>query len=400
MMKEEEIAAVMKKFEELEARLAAEKGAVSSGVRASAPNLEILATQRLLAEEEAAAATARAKELQRQEDRLRIQNALISGAKPSVSPAEESKRIAEDGAMDPSLRAFFEAEAEAEAEAAAKAKKLQEDERLAAKFHAEYELDMANRRIAEDHSYAVALTYQYGLGATRSAVATEETSSDALIAAMVAQEIRETGIPPEMNALCKEMAALWGEKTEEERNSIEKRLAELCVSSAVKGRYASGVAPPEDLTNAHADTKEAILKGIPVVVAIGEQLKLNNDSLPLEQVQKEALDFAVDNKISAEDIVFITQTFSEVRASAPVDTAETQANIHHWLSKAWALAKQLGLPYKRALVSCLVDNKKDTGGCMPGVIARVYPRVVSMLFQVVEQLENNRRLALALRAAV
>lgn len=151
-------------------------------------------------------------------------------------------------------------------------------------------------------------------------------------------------------------------------------------------------APLVDLADAHRFTRSFIRAGAPVLTALDVKFKLSDATLSPDQVLKEVLAFveSIPKKfIKPELAALIQKTVGLIAANKAnneklaaegklaadqvnIEYAETGVNIPQFLSRSWTLAKRLGQVEMAMITSCLGDNIADGGGCMPGLIARLY----------------------------
>jgi hypothetical protein len=163
-------------------------------------------------------------------------------------------------------------------------------------------------------------------------------------------------------------------------------LAPILNSPAVSGEYANGGAglAVEALTDAHKYTCTFIREGISVLRAIDDILRpidlSLNPNMPPQAVLAEIKSVLQAEPVHVQIIQHITTSINNVIAAAnPVDIAETGAHVQQLLSRTWTLAKILGPDYTRAIASALSDNIADAGGCIPGLVARLYPIYAKMI---------------------
>ncbi len=171
-----------------------------------------------------------------------------------------------------------------------------------------------------------------------------------------------------------------------------KTLEPIMVSPAVAGEYPNGGAglPVAALTDAHKFTCTLIREGIPKLRAIDDILRPINQTnldMPTPAVLADILASLKHNQsFSAADIANITVSLNNVIAAAnPIDLAETQAHVPQLLSRVWTLAKRLGRAYTSAVATALSDNIADQGGCIPGLVARLYPIYAKMIQHTLER---------------
>lgn len=136
------------------------------------------------------------------------------------------------------------------------------------------------------------------------------------------------------------------------------------------------------LTDAHKFTTTLIRAGIPVLLEIDKACTFSSETMSPAKVQAEIQAFLKNVEVQpGVFLAHINNTFLKIgTARNPVD-AETGANVYHILSRTWTLAKnrKLGPTYQRKVASILSDNIADQGGCIAGLIARLYPLYAQMI---------------------
>lgn len=171
-----------------------------------------------------------------------------------------------------------------------------------------------------------------------------------------------------------------GKLKAEERAKILADLQNILNSPAVVG---DPIDPkkPAPLMDAHKYTKTLIRDGIKVLFGIDKQCQLSDHSQTPEQVLKEVFDFLGKLSVLPERVLIenIKGTFARIAKEPAVEAIETLANAHHVLSAAWLLAKKWGPEYMGAIATCLSDNIGDKGGCIAGLIARLYTPYAKMV---------------------
>ncbi len=162
-----------------------------------------------------------------------------------------------------------------------------------------------------------------------------------------------------------------------------------------------GGAPVSDRADAHRFTRSFIRAGAPVLTAIDDKFKLSDPNLSPDQVLKEVLAFveSIPKKYIKPEVVGLIQNTINLIAinranneklaaegklasdQVNVEYGETAVNIPQFLSRSWTLATRLGQVHMGIITSCLGDNIADGGGCMAGLIARLYAVYARMVAQ-------------------
>lgn len=220
-----------------------------------------------------------------------------------------------------------------------------------------------------------------------------------------------------------------------ELSAMQKTITGIVNHVAVKG-----VAGQQGITNAHDYTTTEIKANAPNVVAIDDKLKLSNPNKTMEQITKEInadIDAAKkeDTKailMSDEDIGRAKQMLTNITKTPGVET-ETNLYVQQFLSRTWDLAKKVDyfMVLNRLFVTlkereltsgpldletCLAEavdldktariqegsglnvmillnhNIQDQGGCMAGVVARLYPHYAKLVNAALLQLEQMKSL--------
>lgn len=163
----------------------------------------------------------------------------------------------------------------------------------------------------------------------------------------------------------------------EEWKQMAINLQAILNSNAVVG---DPIVAGQPLTDAHKYTTTDIRNGIPVLYGIADKFNLSSFDLSCDQVLKEVLEYidSIPNAIGKISVDHVKTTFAKI-TSNPAFENESQTNAHHLLSRTWSLAKKLGNEYKAAIAACLSDNIGDGGGCIAGLVARLYSPYAKMI---------------------
>lgn len=314
------------------------------------------------------------------------------------------------------LLARLKLKAEREAQETADAKFAQE---FAAKLNGhlkkEYKADVEQKALEDDAALAKRLQAELN-GEQKKRTETAETDNDAVIAKLLSEQKFDVpnttttqtqlqndellahisqDVKPETEAAFlaqyKKTADQRRKLSKEQVEKIEKTLLEILQSPAVAGEATN------QLTDAHKYTRTLIRAGIPVLQNIDDQFKLSTDSLAPTLVLKEVLEMIEKmpkevKELSRISVDAINATFQRIAGAPALEAQETNANAHHLLSRSWTLGKSMGMEYQTAVATCLSDNITDKGGCIPGLIARlyaVYARMMGIMLGVSAKIEKK-----------
>ncbi len=204
----------------------------------------------------------------------------------------------------------------------------------------------------------------------------------------------ESKIDDEYFELCKAIKKMLMHVSLEQQAQYLQALAPILNSPAVKGECPNGEAGPPVTAqmDAHKYTCTLIRASIPILRSIDDVLRpidlnLNPDMPPqavlaeiLVDLQKNYAETDPELQTTLACIPYITTSIQNLSAAAtPIDTAETHAHVQQLLSRTWTLAKILGPDYKDAIAHALSNNIADGGGCIPGMVARLYPIYANMI---------------------
>ena len=160
------------------------------------------------------------------------------------------------------------------------------------------------------------------------------------------------------------------------------QLTPILAHASVKGT--PGVALPD----AHTHTRTFIRANLPTLRAMDDLLRPVNPTMLPAQILAELQQRC---QISEPDLLKIQQTMNLLNRflalGNPVEASETNANVPELLSRTWTLAKQFGSQEApattQAMASILSDNIGDGGGCMAGLVARLFAFYANMLNYIV-----------------
>ncbi len=215
----------------------------------------------------------------------------------------------------------------------------------------------------------------------------EQLDNDQLMAEQLAGLERKGSVEEVSIALSFDHVAI------EQRLKFLDELELIIRSPAVAGEYSKKEGeglPVAELTDAHKFTSTLIRAGIPTLRAIDDTLRPINElnpDMPPQAVLAEILAKIEHNpSFSPNDVANISTSINNVIAAGnPIDLAETQAQVPELLSRTWTLAKRLGTNFTAAVATALSDNIADAGGCIPGLVARVYPIYAKMIQCVLKE---------------
>jgi hypothetical protein len=185
-------------------------------------------------------------------------------------------------------------------------------------------------------------------------------------AAIQEKKLRDEGVP----ALCFDV------KRQIEVAELDKKFAALM---KIQPLLAAPLMKDVD-ANAHKYTTTDIRAGLPCFIEIDDTFKLSDKTMSLEAIEKEILEFvahipATSNPPKVESI---KKTFELVRAEkSAVEALETNAHVPELLSRSWTLTKRMETESKimeerGKIARLLADNIDYQGGCMAGLVARLY----------------------------
>lgn len=139
--------------------------------------------------------------------------------------------------------------------------------------------------------------------------------------------------------------------------------------------------------DAHTYTKTDIRNGIPQVIAIDDKCKFSNKTIKPETILKEVLEFVdtIPKAMNPPNKENIKKTFLLLMAQkSPIEAEETHANVPEFLSRVWSLTKKFRnlnmVAEAMGQIAIILDqNIADKGGCMAGLVARLYPPFVILV---------------------
>lgn len=167
---------------------------------------------------------------------------------------------------------------------------------------------------------------------------------------------------------------------------MEALLREILSSPACAGEELGKNA---DFTDAHKYTTTLIRAGLPVLCDIDKQFNLSDETLEVSEIEKEILSHVefVDPKKETFSVENIKKSFARIPGGWEKEASaagETQADVRKVLSRAWSLAKKTQEGYMEKIALCLSHNIGDSGGCIPGLIARLYSPYANMVAHKVD----------------
>lgn len=171
-----------------------------------------------------------------------------------------------------------------------------------------------------------------------------------------------------------------------QKNKFMQDIAPIASSDAVLGeRFTTPPGLPKTM-DAHQFTCTDIRAGIVRLREIDDALRpihpIQNPDMQPQKVLEEVLT-QMESLFADLNITNITTSITKlIQAGNPLDTTETLANVQQLLSRTWTLAKQLGPDFTYKFAAALDNNIGDQGGCIPGLVARLYSHYAGMLYQI------------------
>lgn len=132
--------------------------------------------------------------------------------------------------------------------------------------------------------------------------------------------------------------------------------------------------------DAHTHTRTLVKEGMPQVINFDNQFQLSKSDLTVERVRKEVLALGFSEYANN-----IQTTLNAINEKSPIETAETNVDVVNLLSRTWSLANQLDV-YQEKIAYILNANVQDKGGCLAGLVARLYPVYTEMVKMCVENI--------------
>jgi hypothetical protein len=143
------------------------------------------------------------------------------------------------------------------------------------------------------------------------------------------------------------------------------QLEPILAQEAFRGGYGS----------AHEYTASQIRQHLPTLYHVDTQFELSNPRLSLDVIESDMLLLEKEleqDANSASKLEQIRISFAKIRSANPPIDPESQANVAELISRTWSLASKLGDTYRGLVASCFCDNIGDGGGCLAGLVARLY----------------------------
>jgi hypothetical protein len=158
------------------------------------------------------------------------------------------------------------------------------------------------------------------------------------------------------------------------------------------------------LTDAHKYTRTLIREGFPTMQLIDDQfLHSNEPAIPMTRLIELIQQHAARAGFAPQQLANISQVLTSILAlvnspTAGVENSETMVNIYEILLRTWNLA---GVAAERRnepalltqVVQCLEGNVSDAGGCLPGIVARLYPAYARLVNNELRVQQQGRRRA-------
>jgi len=167
-------------------------------------------------------------------------------------------------------------------------------------------------------------------------------------------------------------------------DSAFKFVDEVCNTPAVAGENGTG------LTDAHKYTRTLIKNDYPRLVEADEQfIKSINPTIEFPTLIKaieqhaDSIGYAADRRAALQRILGMITAFVN-SPTRGLEGAETMIIIPKLLLRCWNLAQRYvarngDRSFLTQILECLDGNILDQGGCMPGVVARLYPAYARLL---------------------
>lgn len=151
------------------------------------------------------------------------------------------------------------------------------------------------------------------------------------------------------------------------------------------------------LTDAHKYTRTLIRSDYPLLLGIDNQyFHADNPVFSLDVLLAAIREYARSVEYNAEQIANVDQVLNSIYAlangpCAGVECGETNINVPDLLLRAWNMASDLAEKrsdpsLKTQILACIEGNISDAGGCMPGIVARLYPAYARMIKYSLERI--------------
>lgn len=151
--------------------------------------------------------------------------------------------------------------------------------------------------------------------------------------------------------------------------------------------------------DAHKYTKEEIRMGLPLVLAIDNKFAFANKNIPSATVLKEVLEYVATvprEPNSPDPAVFINKTFALMDAQIAAQggspmAPEANTNVVELLSRVWDLTNNIKyrdpaqIRDQKGVIAYVLNQNTNpdgfdvAGGCLAGLVARLYPVYVNLL---------------------
>lgn len=181
------------------------------------------------------------------------------------------------------------------------------------------------------------------------------------------------------------------EKAFDERVKALSDLQAILTSPAVVGEN------QKELTDAHKYTRDLIRNGLPTLIAVDEKYLHSVFNQAPNEILKEVLAYVatLPASMNPPDVTNIKRTFELLAASkSDVEADETHANVPQLLSRIWNLAKQFGPETQGQIAAILHHNIADGGGCIPGLVARLYAPYARLIDHFLKQTAERQLFSL------
>lgn len=173
---------------------------------------------------------------------------------------------------------------------------------------------------------------------------------------------------------------------------IADRIAATPAAAGDQADIAAGI-----LTDAHKYTRTLIRSDYPLLIGIDNQyFHANNPAVSLDILLAAIREYALSVEYNIEQIANVDQVLYSIYAlengpSAGVESGETNINVPDLLLRVWNMASDLAEKLndpalKTQILECLESNISDAGGCMPGIVARLYPAYARMIKYSLERI--------------
>lgn len=178
----------------------------------------------------------------------------------------------------------------------------------------------------------------------------------------------------------------------EDALTVVEQIASTPAVAGDSGDMAAGA-----LTDAHKYTRTFIHDDYPLLTAVDDQFLFSTATeISVDVLLQTIRTHARSVEYNAQQIAHVDQVLNSIQAlaagpSAGVEAHETNINVPDLLLRTWNMANDLA--QKRndpglitQILDCLEGNISDSGGCMPGIVARLYPAYARMIKYSLERI--------------